>query len=298
MVGSRHTSEPDRAHLPSRLINRLPCNDRRGLLRDQSVLLPMDVSGGFDLGLGDNSGSHAAAEAAAGSEFSVTDELKSQAIFRALLHSLPDALKCSLLVQALETCGPDCLVGLEEARDAILYAAARIEPALLRSVTSFLEEADLDESAGEDGGDADDADMAGEEMHDDDGGIGMGPVLGSAAAAAAAAAATDTYNAAYDDGGEGGFGDGDGDDDDDDDDLGEYSESNVNAGVQFQHEDDDDGGGDDDEGGGDEDEEVAGLGDNLYDDHDPDGFGLTAAIAAQPASVSGPGSAAAGDAYL
>ena len=59
--------------------------------------------------------------------------------FTRLLGLLPEETKHLLLLEALETCGPACLVGLENARDAILYAAVRLDPALLRSVTSFLE---------------------------------------------------------------------------------------------------------------------------------------------------------------
>ena len=83
---------------------------------------------------------------------SAVDESKAQVVFCELLRELPESLKYTLLIQALEACGPDCLVGLEDARDAILYAAARLEPALLRNVTSFLEQNE------DDGGD--DADMA------------------------------------------------------------------------------------------------------------------------------------------
>ena len=72
-----------------------------------------------------------------------------EAVFARLLGLLPNDVKHLLLLEALETCGPACLVGLEAARDAILYAAVRHEPALLRSVTSFLG-ADNDLDGGDD----------------------------------------------------------------------------------------------------------------------------------------------------
>ena len=64
---------------------------------------------------------------------------QSEEVFARLLNLLPNEVKHLLLLEALETCGPSCLVGLEDARDKILYAAVRLEPALLRSVTSFLD---------------------------------------------------------------------------------------------------------------------------------------------------------------
>jgi hypothetical protein len=71
---------------------------------------------------------------------------ESAAAFGRLLQLLPDEYKHLLLLEALETCGPACLVGLEAARDAILLSAVRHEPALLRSVTSFLEGGDEEDS--------------------------------------------------------------------------------------------------------------------------------------------------------
>jgi hypothetical protein len=44
---------------------------------------------------------------------------------RAPRVQLPPEFKHALLIQALETCGPSVLAGLEAARDAILYAASR-----------------------------------------------------------------------------------------------------------------------------------------------------------------------------
>lgn len=86
-----------------------------------------------------------------------------EAVFGRLLSLLPNDVKHLLLLEALETCGPACLVGLETARDAILYAAVRHEPALLRSVTSFLgADNDLD------GGDNDTPHIATSAPGDDD----------------------------------------------------------------------------------------------------------------------------------
>ena len=53
----------------------------------------------------------------------VGDDGATAAVFGELLVHLPDELKHALLIQALETVGPACLEGLEEARDAILLAA-------------------------------------------------------------------------------------------------------------------------------------------------------------------------------
>ncbi len=73
--------------------------------------------------------------------------------FARVLGLLPDDYKHLLLLEALETCGPECLVGLEAARDSILEAAVRMEPALLRSMTSFLSG---DDDVADDGVDDDD----------------------------------------------------------------------------------------------------------------------------------------------
>lgn len=112
----------------------------------------------------------------------------SEDAFGRLLSLLPDDVKHLLLLEALETAGPSCLVGLESARDAILYAAVRHEPGLLRSVTGFLEHGDNVFEDDEVPADSDaQGDAAGDDMEDDadlldttaatgsHGGAGFGP---------------------------------------------------------------------------------------------------------------------------
>lgn len=98
----------------------------------------------------------------------------SEAAFARLLSLLPDDIKHVLLLEALETCGPSCLKGLEQARDSILHAAVRLEPALLRSVTSYLGH---DEEDGDGDADATNADMPDDDDDDLPGGGQVGPIL-------------------------------------------------------------------------------------------------------------------------
>jgi hypothetical protein len=94
-----------------------------------------------------------------------------------MIHlQLDDGAKHALLLEALDVCGPAVLIGLEEARDAILYAATRTEPGLLRSMQALLdpallgeEEEDEDEVEVEEGeeGDDDDDDDEQEDEEDD-----------------------------------------------------------------------------------------------------------------------------------
>ena len=101
------------------------------------------------------------------------DGLDAKTMFDKLLVSLPEDLKCMLLMKALEMCGPSCLEGFEAARDAIIFNASRQEPSLLRAIGTWLneegfegekeeeeeeedEEGDVDDGDGDHGGENDD----------------------------------------------------------------------------------------------------------------------------------------------
>ena len=92
--------------------------------------------------------------AAPGESWSESDEAATAATFASLLRQLPEDMKAALLGEALQLCGPACLAGLDDARDAILYNAARQNPALLRSIVRWLDVGDGsdEEEEEEDGG--------------------------------------------------------------------------------------------------------------------------------------------------
>lgn len=141
------------------------------------------------------------AEGASTSEWTTADEAVTAATFSSLLEQLPDDLKAALLREALATCGPACLVGLERERDAILYAASRQNPALLRGIVRWMGgDGEVDDEGGEgaDDDEEDDVDDAGED--EEDSGLAAyasslaaawaGGVSGAAAASAAVASAS------------------------------------------------------------------------------------------------------------
>jgi hypothetical protein len=94
-------------------------------------------------------------------------EEETYSVFHDLLQHLPEELKFKLLLEGLQSCGPECLAGIEEARDAIIFAASRQNPSLLRNIVRWM---------GADDGDDDDAE-GGEEG-------GAGQMKGSAGASA------------------------------------------------------------------------------------------------------------------
>jgi hypothetical protein len=65
-------------------------------------------------------------------------EEETYSVFHDLLQHLPDELKFKLLLEGLQSCGPECLTGIEEARDAIIFAASRQNPALLRNIVRWM----------------------------------------------------------------------------------------------------------------------------------------------------------------
>ena len=85
------------------------------------------------------------------------EEKETHAVFQEVMHHLPDGLKYQLLLEALNSVGPDCLDGLEDARDAIIYSASRRDPSLMKLVVRWTgegeggeeeEEEELEEDAG------------------------------------------------------------------------------------------------------------------------------------------------------
>lgn len=134
----------------------------------------------------------AAAEAAAADAqqpLSLTEEEEAEtfAVFDDLMSHLPDDFKYKLLLDALQRGGPAVLEGIEEARDAIIYAASRRNPALLRNIVQFVESGGADEMPDDGEGNGDE-----NEDSDDDGDAAssIGAAKRSAAAGTAAAPAT------------------------------------------------------------------------------------------------------------
>jgi hypothetical protein len=104
-----------------------------------------------------------------------------------LLESLTEAQKYELLIQCLDTCGPDLLRGLESARDSIIHHALLEEPSLFAAINEMLgvEGAGDDDDDEDDGDDVDDDDDDdeddGDDVDDDDDdndGDDRGPTVG------------------------------------------------------------------------------------------------------------------------
>jgi hypothetical protein len=118
------------------------------------------------------------------------DEEATFAVFHELLAHLPEKMKFNLLLKSLKSCGPACLEGIEEARDAILYSASRRNPALLKNIVSWVEEGGA--GAGGDGDEEDEEDdeeIEGNDAGDDeDNGAQYAPSSSSSAAANGSAA--------------------------------------------------------------------------------------------------------------
>lgn len=90
---------------------------------------------------------------------------------------LPGPFKWRLLIKALQLAGPACLEGLEESRDAILFAASVAQPALLRVVTAWMQR----DGEGEEGeGDEGDGEASNGDDSDGDGAADSGDSDGDA----------------------------------------------------------------------------------------------------------------------
>jgi len=126
---------------------------------------------------------------------------------RAAAHAdaaqLPGPFKWRLLVKALQLAGPACLDGLEDARDAILFSASVVKPALLRVVTAWVEggdgdsEGDGDGDEDSDGEEADEATAAAAPGDDDDGDDDAEFVAAQAIAASFAADGVDGHTPGF-----------------------------------------------------------------------------------------------------
>lgn len=159
----------------------------------------MDVDAGQSASGREPAGAAALDSAPAAAEVAVADgqqplaltdeeEAETFAVFDDLMSHLPDDFKYKLLLDALQRGGPAVLEGIEEARDAIIYAASRRNPALLRNIVQFVESGGADEMTAEGEGEEE-----GEAESDDEGGAAASSGAGRSGAAAgssSAAAAT------------------------------------------------------------------------------------------------------------
>jgi len=94
-------------------------------------------------------------EAESAEGWTEAQEDETYSVFHDLLQHLPEELKFKLLLEGLQSCGPECLTGIEEARDAIIFAASRQNPSLLRNIVRWMgadDGGDDETEGGDDGG--------------------------------------------------------------------------------------------------------------------------------------------------
>lgn len=164
--------------------------DRRGLSSGKGLFA---IPGAGAAG-GSSTAAGGGADELADDDDESEEDAEAHALFAELADGLSEAQKHALLIEALDTVGPGLFADprLAAARDAILFAAVRAEPALMRTVQLFLEVDDDAQLEGEGDEEGEDGEAGEEEGLAGGGDMGLGQaagdgLLGGSAAGAAGA---------------------------------------------------------------------------------------------------------------